>query len=101
MSKRYFINRTVNLRPKNKLDEALQTAFEKLINYEITEQNIYVLEIIFNNVVREYKQSGGRCQTWNFFMKNNEQYKLPNIRFHVSETCVLLLEEIKGEILPF
>lgn len=101
MSKMYFINRTVNLRPKNKLDEALQTAFEKLINYEITEQNIYVLEIIFNNVVREYKQSGGRCQTWNFFMKNNEQYKLPNIRFHVSETCVLLLEEIKGEILPF
>ena len=37
----------------------------------------------------------------NFFMKKNEHYEYPNIRFHVSETCVLLLEEIKGEITPF
>lgn len=101
MSKRYFINRTVNLQPKNKLDEALSNAFEKLINYEIDEQYVDVLEVIFNSIVREYKASGGRCKTWNYSMSKNEHYKLPNIRFQVSDSCVLLLEEIRGEVLPF
>jgi len=46
MSKRYFINRTVNLQPKNKLDEALSKAFEQVINHEIREQSIYILECL-------------------------------------------------------
>ena len=101
MSKRYFINRTVNLQPKNKLDEALSKAFEQVINHEIREESIFVLERMFNDIVGEYKASGGRCQTWNCSLYKSEHFKLPNIRFHVSETCVLLLEEIKGEVLPF
>ena len=103
MSKRYFINRTVNLQPKNKLDEALSKAFEQVINHEIREQSIYILERIFNEVVNEYKASGGRCKTWNYTIHKYDENlsKYPNIYITVSETCRLLLEEIRGEVLPF
>ena len=101
MSKRYFINRTVNLQPKNKLDEALSKAFKQVVNHEIREDNISMLEGIFDCVVHDYKASGGRCKTWNFSMNKNKHYEYPNIRFKVSDSCVLLIEEIRGEVLPF
>ena len=102
MSKRYFINRLVNLVPKNMLDEDLHAAFHRVINHEISDDNINVLVDIFNNTIQKYKASGGRCKTWNLRIykhENNNNYE--SIFFNVSETCKLLLEEIKGEITPF
>ena len=102
MSKMYYINKTLNNSAKNKLDEALHRAFNRVINHQISEENIPVMEAIFNNTVEEYRKSGGRCQPWKYSLyKPAGDREYANIYFRVSETCSFLLEEIRGEVLPF
>lgn len=103
MSKMYFIHKTRITAPKNKLDEALQKAYSSIVDRLISEENLPLLDKIFEDTVAAYKATGGRVQPWKYSRykagSSLDQYK--PVFIHISDSCSLYLSEIRGELTPF
>lgn len=100
MEKTYFIKRNVANKAKNKLDQLLHDAFQQLTQKTITEDNLIILDILFDDTAAAYKASGGRCEVPKYSRHTLSANYEPNPTFfvHVSETCSYVLYPILGEI---
>lgn len=100
MEKTYFIRRNVANKAKNKLDQLLHDAFSQLSQKTITEDNLIILDILFDDTAAQYKDSGGRCEIPKYYRTTHgaSYEQNPNIFVHISETCTYVLYPILGEI---
>lgn len=100
MKKTYFVRRNVYNKSKNKLDQQLHEAFLRFDQKTVTDDNLEIFDIMFQDVVGQYKAAGGRCEAPNYYRrKQGASYEVnPTIFIHVSETCSYILYPILGEI---
>jgi len=98
MKKTYFIKKNVSNNAKNKLDKALHEAFNQLIQKTITEDNLFILDVLFDDTVAAYKATGGRCEAPKYARNTHGRYDTdPSVYVYVSETCSYILYPILGE----
>jgi len=99
MEKVYFIKKNVNNSAKNKLDAKLHETFLQLNYKTITEDNLFILDVLFDDTVAAYKATGGRCEAPKYTRQTHAaNYELnPIIYVHVSESCSYILYPILGE----
>ena len=99
MEKIYFINRNVNNTPKNKLDAKLHETFAQLQHRTITEDNLFILDVMFEDAVSQYKSTGGRCQPEKYsrYKTGASNAENPSIYVDITESLSYILYSIVGE----
>jgi len=101
MEKTYFIHRSVNNNIKNKLDAKLHEEFAKFQHKTISEDNLFILDVLYENVVAAYKDTGGRCQPEGYSRYKPPYYSADDdqcIYVHITESLSYILHPICGKV---
>lgn len=97
MEKTYFIQRNTNNSAKNKLDAKLHETFAQLQHMTITEDNLFCLDVMYEDTVAAYKATGGRCQPEKYSRYAPEHRVDASIYVHISQSLSYILHPIRGE----